>query len=141
MAAPHHRTAIVTGAARRVGRAIAEGLLAQGWTVVAHVRVEADEVPLGRFVGQWRVLACDGRCHLRYSRAGFAYRLGCGWRAIAREDEEAGDTERERAFRARLSRWSHDRSISQCVFLPPKPKRSSSFFHLRVATVVVRRRC
>ena len=47
MAAPHHRTAIVTGAARRVGRAIAEGLLARGWTVVAHVRAEADEVPTG----------------------------------------------------------------------------------------------
>jgi NAD(P)-dependent dehydrogenase (short-subunit alcohol dehydrogenase family) len=41
------RTAIVTGAARRVGRAIAEALLADGWTVIAHCRDEGDEVPAG----------------------------------------------------------------------------------------------
>lgn len=41
------RTAIVTGAAKRVGRAIAEALLADGWTVVAHVRREGDTVPEG----------------------------------------------------------------------------------------------
>lgn len=40
-------TAIVTGAARRVGRVIAEALLADGWTVIAHVRQEGDEVPEG----------------------------------------------------------------------------------------------
>ena len=39
------RTAIVTGAGKRVGRAIAEALLADGWTVVAHVRRAGDEVP------------------------------------------------------------------------------------------------
>lgn len=39
--------AIVTGASRRVGRILAEGLLADGWTVVAHVRGERDEVPPG----------------------------------------------------------------------------------------------
>ena len=41
------RTAIVTGGARRVGRAIAEALLADGWTVIAHVRDAADAVPDG----------------------------------------------------------------------------------------------
>ena len=41
------RTAIVTGAARRVGRAIAEALAADGWTVVAHVRRDEDQVPHG----------------------------------------------------------------------------------------------
>jgi NAD(P)-dependent dehydrogenase (short-subunit alcohol dehydrogenase family) len=41
------RTAIVTGAARRVGRVIAEALLAGGWTVVAHVHRDDDEVPDG----------------------------------------------------------------------------------------------
>lgn len=41
------RTAIVTGAAKRVGRAIAEALVADGWTVVAHVRRDEDEVPRG----------------------------------------------------------------------------------------------
>jgi NAD(P)-dependent dehydrogenase (short-subunit alcohol dehydrogenase family) len=39
--------AIVTGAGKRVGRAIAEALIADGWTVVAHVHAAADEVPLG----------------------------------------------------------------------------------------------
>ena len=47
MAAPDQRTAIVTGAARRVGRVIAEALVDKGWTVVAHVRAEIDEVPSG----------------------------------------------------------------------------------------------
>jgi NAD(P)-dependent dehydrogenase (short-subunit alcohol dehydrogenase family) len=41
------RIAIVTGAGRRVGRVLAEGLLADGWTVIAHVHREADEVPDG----------------------------------------------------------------------------------------------
>jgi NAD(P)-dependent dehydrogenase (short-subunit alcohol dehydrogenase family) len=41
------RTAIVTGAARRVGWAIAEGLVEAGWTVLAHVRSASDEVPGG----------------------------------------------------------------------------------------------
>jgi len=41
------RTAIVTGAGKRVGRTIAEALLANGWTVVAHVHHEADGVPEG----------------------------------------------------------------------------------------------
>lgn len=41
------RTAIVTGAGKRVGRAIAEALVADGWTVVAHVRRDGDEVPQG----------------------------------------------------------------------------------------------
>ncbi len=41
------RTAIVTGAGKRVGAAIAEALLGDGWAVVAHVRDEADTVPDG----------------------------------------------------------------------------------------------
>lgn len=41
------RTAIVTGAARRVGRALSEALLADGWRVVAHVRSADDAVAEG----------------------------------------------------------------------------------------------
>ena len=41
------RTAIVTGAGKRVGAAIAEALLSDGWTVVAHVHHAADPVPEG----------------------------------------------------------------------------------------------
>lgn len=44
---PEPRTAIVTGAGKRVGRAIAEGLLADGWAVVAHVHHQGDEVADG----------------------------------------------------------------------------------------------
>jgi NAD(P)-dependent dehydrogenase (short-subunit alcohol dehydrogenase family) len=39
------RTAIVTGAGKRVGRHIAEALLADGWSVVAHAHHDGDEVP------------------------------------------------------------------------------------------------
>jgi NAD(P)-dependent dehydrogenase (short-subunit alcohol dehydrogenase family) len=41
------RTAVVTGAGKRVGAEIARGLLARGWAVVAHVRREEDAVPAG----------------------------------------------------------------------------------------------
>lgn len=41
------RTAIVTGAAKRVGRHIAEALLGDGWTVVGHVHHQHDSVPDG----------------------------------------------------------------------------------------------
>ena len=41
------RTAIVTGAGKRVGAEIARALLEDGWTVVAHVRRSGDEVPDG----------------------------------------------------------------------------------------------
>ena len=41
------RTAIVTGAGKRVGAVIAEALVAAGWTVVAHVHHEDDEVARG----------------------------------------------------------------------------------------------
>ena len=41
------RTAIVTGAGKRVGAAIASALVANGWAVVAHVHHEEDEVPTG----------------------------------------------------------------------------------------------
>jgi NAD(P)-dependent dehydrogenase (short-subunit alcohol dehydrogenase family) len=41
------RTAILTGAAKRVGRDIAAALVADGWHVVGQVRHAADEVPDG----------------------------------------------------------------------------------------------
>jgi NAD(P)-dependent dehydrogenase (short-subunit alcohol dehydrogenase family) len=41
------RTAIVTGAGKRVGRVIAEALLADGWTLVAHVHQDDDSLPEG----------------------------------------------------------------------------------------------
>jgi NAD(P)-dependent dehydrogenase (short-subunit alcohol dehydrogenase family) len=41
------RTAIVTGAGKRVGREIARALLDDGWNVVAHVHHSGDEVPAG----------------------------------------------------------------------------------------------
>jgi NAD(P)-dependent dehydrogenase (short-subunit alcohol dehydrogenase family) len=41
------KTAIVTGAGKRVGAVIAEALIADGWAVVAHVRRDSDEVPEG----------------------------------------------------------------------------------------------
>ncbi|MEO7655676.1 MAG: SDR family oxidoreductase [Sphingomicrobium sp.] len=41
------RTAIVTGAARRLGAAIACALAEDGWTVLAHVHDAGDEVPEG----------------------------------------------------------------------------------------------
>jgi NAD(P)-dependent dehydrogenase (short-subunit alcohol dehydrogenase family) len=40
-------TAIVTGAARRVGRALTEALLARGWQVAGVVRSAADSLPEG----------------------------------------------------------------------------------------------
>jgi NAD(P)-dependent dehydrogenase (short-subunit alcohol dehydrogenase family) len=41
------RTAIVTGAGKRVGAHLAAALLERGWTVIAHVRREEDEVVEG----------------------------------------------------------------------------------------------
>ena len=41
------RTAIVTGAGKRVGAAIAAALVADGWTVLAHVHHEEDRVSEG----------------------------------------------------------------------------------------------
>ena len=46
MTAPSH-TAIVTGAGKRVGAAIAEALIADGWAVVAHVHHQDDGVADG----------------------------------------------------------------------------------------------
>ena len=44
---PNPSTAIVTGAAKRVGRVIAEALLADGWTVIAHAHRDDDDIPHG----------------------------------------------------------------------------------------------
>jgi NAD(P)-dependent dehydrogenase (short-subunit alcohol dehydrogenase family) len=54
------RTAIVTGAGKRVGAAIAQALVADGWAVLAHVHHEQDLVPDGAA----RVVAdlADERC-------------------------------------------------------------------------------
>lgn len=41
------KVAIVTGAGKRVGRTLAEGLRDDGWTVVAHVRALPSEAPPG----------------------------------------------------------------------------------------------
>ena len=41
------RTAIVTGAGKRIGAAIASALVADGWTLVAHVHHQGDEVHEG----------------------------------------------------------------------------------------------
>lgn len=41
------RVAVITGGGKRVGRRLVEWLLGEGWTVVAHVRSEGDEVPSG----------------------------------------------------------------------------------------------
>lgn len=41
------RTAIVTGAGKRVGAEIARALVADGWSVIAHVRSGEDSVPDG----------------------------------------------------------------------------------------------
>ena len=41
------RTAIVTGAGKRVGAEIARALVGDGWSVVAHVRSDEDSVPDG----------------------------------------------------------------------------------------------
>lgn len=41
------RTAIVTGAGKRVGAEVARALLADGWTVIAHVHRKSDEPPDG----------------------------------------------------------------------------------------------
>ena len=41
------RTAVVTGAGKRVGAEIARALLADGWSVIAHVHQASDEVPEG----------------------------------------------------------------------------------------------
>jgi NAD(P)-dependent dehydrogenase (short-subunit alcohol dehydrogenase family) len=54
------KTAIVTGAGKRVGAVIARSLVADGWTVVAHVHHAGDEVPDGatKVVADLRDVAC-----------------------------------------------------------------------------------
>lgn len=57
------RTAIVTGAGKRIGADVVSALVERGWTVVAHVRREADEVPAGahRVVADLDSPACAER--------------------------------------------------------------------------------
>ncbi|HEY1144122.1 MAG TPA: SDR family oxidoreductase [Sphingomicrobium sp.] len=57
------RTAIVTGAAKRVGAVIAASLIAEGWTVVAHAHHEGDEVPDGatKAVAELGDIGCAAR--------------------------------------------------------------------------------
>jgi NAD(P)-dependent dehydrogenase (short-subunit alcohol dehydrogenase family) len=54
------RTAIVTGAGKRVGREIAAALVADGWSVVGHVHHASDDVPAGvtKAVADLRDPAC-----------------------------------------------------------------------------------
>lgn len=54
------KTAIVTGAGKRVGAVIARSLVADGWTVVGHVHHDGDEVPEGatKVVADLRDAAC-----------------------------------------------------------------------------------
>lgn len=47
MASGSSRTAIITGAAKRVGAALARALIEDGWRVVAHVHHDEDVVPDG----------------------------------------------------------------------------------------------
>jgi NAD(P)-dependent dehydrogenase (short-subunit alcohol dehydrogenase family) len=56
------RTAIVTGAGKRVGREIAAALLADGWRVVAHVHHQSDDVPDGadKVVADLEAPGCAG---------------------------------------------------------------------------------
>jgi NAD(P)-dependent dehydrogenase (short-subunit alcohol dehydrogenase family) len=57
------RTAIVTGAGKRVGAEIARALLADGWRVVAHVHQADDSVPAGavRVVADLADAGCGDR--------------------------------------------------------------------------------
>jgi NAD(P)-dependent dehydrogenase (short-subunit alcohol dehydrogenase family) len=56
------RTAVVTGASKRVGAVIATGLVADGWTVIAHVHHPDDQVPGGtvKVVAELTDPACAG---------------------------------------------------------------------------------
>ena len=62
------RTAIVTGAGKRVGRAIAQSLLADGWAVVAHFHHAGDAVPDGA-VAVAADLADDGAADAIFAAA------------------------------------------------------------------------
>ena len=64
------RTAIVTGSSKRVGRAIAEALLADGWTVVAHVHHEGDEVADGAIRVAADLAAADCAEHILAAAGG-----------------------------------------------------------------------
>ena len=63
MSATLNQTAIVTGAGKRVGEAVARALLADGWTVIAHVHHQSDGVPDGavKAVADLAQADCAGR--------------------------------------------------------------------------------
>ena len=47
MAETHHKAVLITGAAKRIGRALAEALAADGWAIAAHFagsKSEAEEL-------------------------------------------------------------------------------------------------
>ncbi len=53
-----HKTALITGAARRIGRAIAEGLAAEGWKIAVHYSgSDADADALVAALGRDRAVA------------------------------------------------------------------------------------
>ena len=57
------KAAIVTGAGKRIGRSIASALVKDGWTVVAHVHHEDDDVSAGarKVVADLADIDCAGR--------------------------------------------------------------------------------
>jgi NAD(P)-dependent dehydrogenase (short-subunit alcohol dehydrogenase family) len=88
MLEPMPKTALITGAARRIGRAIALDLAAHGWAVAVHYRhsaAEAAEVveSIGRRGGQAVALAADLACEaevqalLPAAAAALGRPLGC----------------------------------------------------------------
>ena len=101
------RTAIVTGASKRVGAEIAEALVTDGWSVVAHVHHPEDAVPTGatKVVADLADRDCAerdlrrGRCASAGQAAGQqcgAFCLGRIWRVQRRRIRRAHGGQRPR---------------------------------------------